>query len=155
MALALRKSDKTLHSGIGPADLIPANDWILDPVIPAGAELPWVMIEGETIRAMTDEERESAQPAETMAECHAREQREGVDVLHVGYVKYDRATRELWQGLLSLVSRRGNDLPGVQVWNAAGTLVGLSVAQANEAIDDYIVKASQQVMRQLSEGGNG
>ena len=154
MAIALHKPSKTLHSGIGPADLVPAEDWIIDPVIPFGADLPWIVVEGETIRAMTDEEREAAQP-ETMAERHAREQREGVDVMHVGYVKYDRATRELWQGLLSLVSRRGNDLPGVQVWNAAGTLVGLSVAQANEAIDDYILKASQQVMRQLSECGNG
>ena len=154
MALALHKPTKTLHSGIGPADLVPAEDWIVDPVIPVGAELPYVVIEGDTIRAMTDEERAAVHP-ETMAERHLREQNQGVEIAAsgVGFVKYTEEVRKLWQDLELFLRRCGGGVPGVTVWNAAGQQFNLSVADANAVIDEYTFKTGLQRMRQIAEVG--
>jgi len=158
MALALRKSDKSLHSGMGPADCVPAEDWILDPAIPAGAELPYVVIDGDTIRAMTDEERTAAAPPESIADRHAREQREGVALAN-GWVMRWTATDQTRMGtakdIADLLAMQSNTSPLVPFYEVNETEHWVSYADAYQILGDYMTKVLTEQSRQNAEALNG
>lgn len=154
MALALHKPTKTLRSGVGPADLVPADDWILNPVIPSGCELPYIVLEGDSIRAMTDEERGVVNP-ETTAERHLREQREGVTLSNGWVMAYTREARDVMGDLKNLIDLAGQGLPGVSFWEVNGTKHDVTINDALAVLTDYAVKSATEVMRQYGEVGNG
>lgn len=114
--------------------------------------------EGESfiVREMTNDEKTAEfYPPESMADRHAREQREGVTLTNGWQMAYTREARDVTGDLKNLIDLAGSGLPGVSFWEVNGTKHDVAVADAVAIMTDYAVRSAAEVLRQFAEVTNG
>jgi len=138
-----------------PALFVVENAWLQSNALPSCEDRLMIAVEdGESfiVREMTNDEKALAfNPPESMADRHAREQREGVTLTNGWQMAYTREARDVMGDLKNLIDLAGPGLPGVSFWEVDGTKHDATVADAVAIMTDYAVKSAAEVLRQFAE----
>lgn len=129
--------------------------WLIDPELPDGVLPEHFKVVGDEVVEMTDDEKNAiTNPPESMADRHAREQREGVTLTNGWQMAYTREARDVMGDLKNLIDLAGPRLPGVSFWEVDRTKHDATVADAVAIMTDYAVRSATEVMRQYAEVTN-
>lgn len=137
----------------------PPDQWLINPTLPEGVAWKYLKVVGDAVVEMTAEEKDAIDnPPETMAERHAREQREGVTLENGWVMKWtdeDQNKMNLTKSRADLCERDEVAGPCVPFFEANGTPHMVGYIEAFEVLLDYSNKVMAEQFRQWQEVANG
>lgn len=137
----------------------PPEHWLINPVMPDGVPYKYIKVVGDAVVEMSIQEKAAVDaPPETMAERHAREQREGVPLtngLVMKWTERDQLQMNLAKGRADLLRDAGITSPGVPFFEANGTPHLVGYAEAYVVLLEYSEKVLTEQQRQWQEAANG
>lgn len=151
MSLVVNRFNGTILPFANTPDY-PPDQWLINPALPDGVPWKYLKVFGDSVVEMTEQEKAAVDnPPESMADRHAREQREGVTLTNGWQMAYTREARDVMGDLKNLIDLAGPGLPGVSFWEVDGTKHDVTVADAVAIMTDYAVRSAAEVLRQFAE----